>query len=289
MRTTIPLLAWPIILLVGCGGSTAGKLDAAVDGTGDPDVQLEPAPDPSPEPTHDPPADTETDSDCVSPTGGYCNLVEQCGCMPGFDCILFGDPSCEIIEACDVESGTRDVDAECTLEEQCGLGLTCRFLGGDPWGKCMEWCLEDSDCSIEARTCSEATTYPLHESCTGGGGDVPFGLCSQACPTASDCNLFAADGEPTGCPDGEMCVRHAPLSEGGCDVSWCIREGSGHPGGVCGMSTGDCSPGHGCYGLPGRTYRCKRYCTTDGEHACDSVPCTALGAESWPELGVCGY
>jgi len=291
-RTWAILLA---VVLAGCDGegSMRGDADAVDDEMAEPEVRTDPRPEPASEPVEeaasDPYADPSIEPECESATGGMCNLIERCGCLPGFDCILFSDSStCSIIEACDIESGTEGVDAECTLEEQCGLDLTCRFLGGDPWGRCMEWCLEDSDCSIAGRTCSEPTTFQLSEPCRGGD-DVPFGLCSQTCPVAEDCNLFAADGEPTGCPDGEMCVRHAPLSQGGCDVSWCIRTGSGYPGDVCGMSTGDCSPGYGCYGSPGWTYRCRKYCTTDGAHPCDTVSCTALGSESWPELGVCGY
>ncbi len=297
MRGFCIVLAAALLSLAACDSTgivlTAG--DAADDRRVDPDVYYDPPWDPPRddgydhgyEPPWDPPW-PDPEPDCVgltAPSGGICNIVEQCGCMPGFACDFAVDvATCLVIEDCVGGYGALPVEAECTMPGECRPGTTCLFDSGEPMGHCREWCVDSSDCSIPGRECSVTITFTLPSPCTGTGS-VPYNVCTLGCPPSAECDLFATGSDLTGCPDGQACARDNPIASGGCDINMCVVEGTGVEGDECTDSAGACLRGTGCYGNETEGYHCLRYC--DGTHTCTVGTCTPLGSESWPDLGIC--
>jgi hypothetical protein len=263
--------------------------DVGVDREHEPDDVYE---DPSWDPFVDPPGDPSLvdlpDDPCVgltAPHGGICNIVEQCGCMPGFACDFQVDPAtCMVIESCVAGSGTLPVDAECSGAGQCRPGTSCLAGDGETASRCREWCRDSSDCSIAGRECSEEHSFTMPSPCTGTA-TVPYMLCSLECPPSEECDLFATDPDPSGCPAGQACIRDNPIFVGGCDINMCVPEGPGEEGDDCTDSSGACRQGLGCYGNDTDGFHCMRYC--DDTHGCPVGTCTVLDSESWPDLGIC--
>jgi hypothetical protein len=278
-----------VIVAVLCAACDATGIeltssDAADDHRVDPDVYYDPPYDP---PWPDP-VDPDPEPDCVgltSPFGGICNIVEQCGCMPGFACDFMVDSAtCTIIEDCVASLGTLPPEAECSTAGQCRPGTACIAAGGESVGRCREWCRDSSDCSVAGRECGEEISFTMPSPCTGTGS-VPYLVCTLGCPPSAECDLFARGDDPTGCPDGETCVRDAPIAAGGCDINMCIPAGTAAEGDECGSSGRDCIRGTACYGNATDGYYCRYYC--DMSHECETGTCTALGSESMPGLGIC--
>ncbi|MBW2263878.1 MAG: hypothetical protein JRG91_18110, partial [Deltaproteobacteria bacterium] len=270
-----------VAVLMGCDGIgivlTSG--DAIVDHGFEPDVYYDPPYDPPYEPPRDPPPDPHPDPDCTgltAPFGGVCHIVEQCGCMPGFACDFAVDvATCVVIEDCVAGYGTLPVEAECTFAGECRPGTACLFDSGEPYGRCREWCVDSSDCTIAGRECSVTISFTLPPPCTGTG-TVPYNVCSLGCPPSAECDLFASGSDPTGCPYGQTCVRDNPIASGGCDINMCVAEGTGEEGDECSETAGACFRGMGCYGNETEGYHCRLYCDTF--HECTTGACAMLGA-----------
>ena len=286
------MLAAPLYL-AGCDKDNGNDPLPDADAMDDPDVILEPTPDVPTETPEDVPVEVPPDVDddactgLTAPNGGICNIVEQCGCMPGFACDFQVDPAtCLVIESCVGGAGTVDVEGECSSAGECRPGTSCLTRSGDETGYCYEWCVDSSDCSMAGRECTVSVSFTLPSPCTGTGS-VPYNACDIGCPDAAGCDLFSTDssGTTNGCPDGEMCMKDNPIASGGCDVTTCIPEGTGAEGEECSDSASGCLSSMGCYGNETDGYYCRKYC--DDTNTCATGTCTALGSEGDPDLGIC--
>ncbi len=276
------------LLLAGCHSSGIRFTDADVhlDPGHEPDVTTDPPPpdpvDPPSEPDAGPP-DVHEEPPCDSITGGTCNLVEQCGCYAGFTCSLAVDgDTCVLVEHCTPGLGYVDVEEECTEPGQCRRGTICLTRLIEERSYCFEWCGDDSDCSVPGRTCAITVSTELPPPCTGTA-ELPYRVCTFACPPDEGCELFAAGSDPTGCSSDQACFWDTIITGGGCDVARCLPEGTGDPGDEC--SSERCRRGSGCYGAVGEGFFCRTYC--DDAHACTTGTCTSYGSSVRPDLGVC--
>ena len=278
------MLAAPLYL-AGCDKNNGNDPLPDADATDEPDAMPDPVADlptetPVDVPTEAPPdGDDDACTGLTAPSGGICNIVEQCGCMPGFACDFQVDPAtCVVIESCVGGAGTVDVEGECDTAGQCRPGTSCLTRTGDETGYCYEWCVDSSDCSMAGRECSVSVSFTLPSPCTGTGS-VPYNACDIGCAEDAGCDLFETDstGETNGCPDAEMCMKDNPIASGGCDITACIPEGTGAESGFLSSM--------GCYGNETDGYHCRKYCDT--EHTCTTGTCTTLGSEGDTDLGIC--
>jgi hypothetical protein len=295
MRGLLACLA--AILITGCYRSTdPAEIIGTPDATVDPDVRRDPDARPDPvDPRWDDPGDPRRDdppwpdlppdpgTDCVGLTGGICSIVDQCGCLPGFACDFAQDSStCTIIEDCMASSGTLEVEEECFGAGMCRPGTSCLCRGEDC--RCQEWCVDSSDCSMAGRECNVNVSFTMADPCTGVG-TIPYMACEIGCDEDAGCDLFATGTDPTGCPSGQACAMDNPVSSGGCDIRYCMPEGTGDEGDECSESMTGCRRGMGCYGNDTDGYHCWPYC--DDTHACSSGTCHLLSSTRFPTLGIC--
>ena len=118
--------------LAGCGsediqGGSDISTDSALDPDTHEDTRLDAAPDLTP--------------GCPSITaehGGYCNIIEQCGCPEGTWCDWYIDEAtCYAYEKCVTgPRGSLEPGQECFSDRECPAGTMCVDV-------CIEWCETD--------------------------------------------------------------------------------------------------------------------------------------------------
>jgi hypothetical protein len=277
------------LLLSGChsSGIRFNDADVLIDPGHEIDVPPDPPPtdpvDPPSEPDAGPPDVIDVEPPCESITGGMCNLVEQCGCDWGFTCGLAVDgDTCALVEHCVGGIGFTDIEEECSGADQCRPGAICLTRLIEERSYCFQWCAEDSDCDVPGRECAITVTTELPSPCTGTA-ELPYRVCTIACPPDDGCDLFAGSSDPTGCPTGQACYWDTIITGGGCDVARCLPEGTGGLADDC--SSERCRRGFGCYGAVGRGFACRMYC--DDAHPCTTGSCHSYGSPARPDLGVC--
>ena len=118
--------------------------------------------------------------ECMPAAAGVCNMVNQCGCEGDEWCTWFPDTThCRAHETCsDLEPGTLEVGEDCSGSGRCRPGTVCNPPGVTTTDVCMEWCLEDGDCTEAGVTCSIEATYDI----AGCAEPVtlPYRLCTLA-------------------------------------------------------------------------------------------------------------
>lgn len=157
-----------IVLLTGCDSEgIKGTTDTSTDSAPDPDA------------VSDTRLDTfhELTPGCPSITaehGGYCNIVEQCGCPEGSWCDWYIDSStCYAYETCVTGSrGSLEPGQECMADRECPAGMMCVDV-------CIEWCATDDDCSSSGSECRIPWSYSLlSDVCEETMRRYPYDLCS---------------------------------------------------------------------------------------------------------------
>jgi hypothetical protein len=125
---------------------------------------------------------TDWVGECVSSTGGDCNIIEQCGCCPGEACAFRLDPGgCDFIERCvGASSGTLNISDECSGGNRCPDGSICLiYLPETTIGHCFEWCEDDSDCRLADETCDLPSRFDDDASICPDLREYPYPLCSD--------------------------------------------------------------------------------------------------------------
>lgn len=270
-------LALPLAACASAGGGD-GATDARIDGDGAPIST---------------PADADPDAPDANPTTGGadandgtcptapCDLVQQCGCQPGWACdldgtmVATGGTECRGVNAQGMEAST------CSAVEDCAAGYIC--IGANP-AQCRRYCATDADCTGGGSLCLI--------SITSGGNPVPGAVtCTKDCDAVATAN-------PTGCPTGMACHlfvddpdNSLPTASG--DERFltdCLTAGAGTDNASCaanGMT--DCAPGHDCVNLGGNNV-CKQTCAYPGG-ACAVGACQRYAAPrpiiNGQEYGVC--
>jgi hypothetical protein len=144
----------------------------------DPDAVTDPEADPIPDPVADPDAEPEPDVGCVPVTsGGVCNIVEQCGCMPPGWCRFEQDDStCTVVERCHFTSTAGGTHGSvCSDMYDCSPGHSCFVESGGTTGQCQKWCRSASDCP--SGTCTQIVNWPLRAPCSGET-TAPLNVCT---------------------------------------------------------------------------------------------------------------
>lgn len=125
---------------------------------------------------------TDWVGECISPTDGDCNIVDQCGCCPGQACAYRLDSeTCEFIERCvDAPTTPLQVGDDCNTRE-CPAGSICLvYLPETTVGHCFEWCRTDADCSAEGEWCNLPSRFhDDHPTICPELGEYPQPLCSD--------------------------------------------------------------------------------------------------------------
>ncbi len=118
-------------------------------------TDAEAEPDSPPDSIH---SDCLTDwvGDCVSVTGGDCNIIDQCGCCPGQACAFRLDvDTCEFVERCVGAPHTTLMVGDPCSTGDCPTGSICLiYLPDTITGHCFEWCEEDAHCRVEGEWCN---------------------------------------------------------------------------------------------------------------------------------------
>lgn len=292
------ILVGGFMLAYGCNddegnGTTDADADAPpdyVDIVSDPDADPDVTPEVTPDadavgdPDIDITVDVEPDGACAPLHGGVCNLIDNCGCTAGQQCVMDINPTdpCDLVEICSPSAGTLPTGSECTPSptESCAPGNACLTSGGE--SKCYHWCDDLSDCTDGAECNVGPITYGMPEGCD----DVTllYKACDPGCPEDSLCDPW----EGTGC-EGEL---DACIFSPTCEITQCVASGETEVGGDC-AETNTCVIGSGCYSSDGGvTASCMVFC--DSAHTCDTGTCspwTYTGAADNPYVadgfGVC--
>ncbi|MBW2262995.1 MAG: hypothetical protein JRG91_13540 [Deltaproteobacteria bacterium] len=216
--------------------------------------------------------DAEPDTGPCEPVtlDGECNGIHQCGCPEGLICSTPLEDDCLRHEVCgDFERGEAGPEGICDTHADCSPGMWCTGYF------CLEWCLEDADCSLPDRICGLVLTRDMGPPC--GLVEHPYNSCSAGPCEVSVCEVM----DPTSCPLDETCTVNQS-----CGTLHCVPSGDVDVFGTCGDGL-NCMAGLGCFLIDEEgTMMCLQYCASDGECP-GGFSCIPAGTVRHPEISVC--
>jgi hypothetical protein len=169
----------------------------------------------------DPQLGTPDGNGCVRAT---CDLTTNCGCQAAETCTW---DAAQQQTYCRAQSGVATLGQACSLDIQCGPGLSCVL------GECRNYCDQNTFCGT-GRHCV-ADFIPL----------VPDLVCSDGCSPITD----------NGCGTGLTCIAIQ-----GKDASTCIPDnGTITTGNVCTNDAFSCVKGDVCYDINGTGFCLQQY------------------------------
>lgn len=113
-----------------------------------------------------------------------CDIVRQTGCIEGSWCAMaMSESSCTHHTICVTRTpGTLSAGEECMMGSSilCMPGTECGPIGSESTERtCLEWCREDSDCSLTGSNCEPvAPIIPYRGPCAGIEVTWPVDMCN---------------------------------------------------------------------------------------------------------------